>query len=160
MTTTVQAQAFIDGGKSAGEGPEALVQAVRTLHSLAVLLRRRRLKGAARHCRWEDPRLSGCERQDGAWEAHALVEEFMVMTNLHVAQRLFTAFPDATLLRSQDAPKADELRKWLGTGGATCHFLMALQDRKLPQGTLLSAKAWREENLQTAQVGLLSMMCL
>ncbi|KAI0304107.1 hypothetical protein BC826DRAFT_1089336 [Russula brevipes] len=84
---------------------------VKMLYELSKVLRTRRFQNGA--LRLESPRLAFKLNDQGLpvdcsqgvdSEANAIVEEFMVLTNIAVAQQIAVALPEQALLRRHDAP--------------------------------------------------------
>ncbi|KAI9508940.1 SSD1 protein [Russula earlei] len=84
---------------------------IKLLYELAKILRTRRFQNGA--LRLESPRLSFKLNNRGLpvdclqsknFEANSIVEEFMLLTNISVAQQIAVALPEQALLRRHDAP--------------------------------------------------------
>jgi protein SSD1 len=110
-------QGVLDGEplRNVSVAPEHEVSSVendiRLLYELAKVLRTRRFQNGS--LRLESPRLSFKLNDQGLpvdcsqsvnLEANALVEEFMLLTNIAVAQQIAVALPEQALLRRHDAP--------------------------------------------------------
>ncbi|OZJ01556.1 hypothetical protein BZG36_05343 [Bifiguratus adelaidae] len=126
--TYEEAQNRIDDPNMADE----LTQGVRLLNSLAKKLRKRRFDNGALTLASPEVRFS-LERdsQDPVdvemkelKETNALVEEFMLLANIYVAQKIYTKFPESSLLRNHRAPpdsNFDELKYALSQYGLELH---------------------------------------
>ncbi|XP_061168139.1 helicase with zinc finger domain 2-like [Saccostrea echinata] len=60
-------------------------------------------------------------------EAHYLVEEFMILANVAVAQFLKEIFPEVIPLRCQQAPSRDLIEKWIYENSPVVHMVLRLQ---------------------------------
>jgi exoribonuclease R len=120
-----QVQAIIfSHHQSSAAGNEEISDETRTtlqqLHVAAKALRRARL-GASRHYVQFEELLStaGCK---GSFAAHFLVEEFMIVANRLVAEKLVGAFPDCIPLRKQGRPDCEEFEEWFASHSHSLHI--------------------------------------
>ncbi|XP_062574963.1 helicase with zinc finger domain 2-like [Saccostrea cucullata] len=60
-------------------------------------------------------------------EAHYLVEEFMILANVAVAQYLRGIFPEVIPLRCQEAPSKDLIEKWMDENSPVLNMVLRLQ---------------------------------
>jgi len=119
------AQCLIDHGTVTGvhvAAPHTLEQvssSVRIMNSLAEQLRTRRERAGA--LRLDQPKLSFTLNPDTGLPdgfrlhehraSNKMIEEFMLLANMAVARRIYTAFPEAAVLRRHPHPKMDMLDK-------------------------------------------------
>jgi hypothetical protein len=60
-----------------------------------------------------------------SFEAHCLVEEFMVLANSSVAQYLIASFPKCVPLRCQDPPSTEKVNEWIVTFPEHLYFAVS-----------------------------------
>jgi hypothetical protein len=60
-------------------------------------------------------------------EAHYLVEEFMILANVAVAQFLIRVFPEVVPMRCQEAPSREMIEKWINENSPILHMVLKLQ---------------------------------
>ena len=104
--------------------PDHVASSVRNLNMLAQARRKLRLGDAAHNHH------SGNDYKDD-FEAHELIEEFMILANEQVAKRLCQKRPKTTPLRTQLNPKEHRLEEWRDKYGkyALCSLLLRQQLR-------------------------------
>lgn len=111
---------------------------LKCLYAITQLLRKRRLNEA----KYRQPVEVPIEDADvdtilDAPEAHALVEELMVLSNKTVAKYICSQFHDSALLRCQDAPSSVKVQEWLKQYPNIADIIVGLQNVKvLPQRQL------------------------
>ena len=130
----------IDGDQQVDVDPK-LRDDIRQLHRIATKLREKRQNCSALFVPFEDPRLPDLGDTANHAQAHSLIEELMIMTNVFVARKLKSKFPNVMLLRCHPAPSDSEVRKWCEKEGAVSHMVMHLQGRKVTPNTQLSLEA-------------------
>lgn len=102
----------LDASKVAASQPPSEVEAdIRVLHELATKMRKRRFENGA--LKMDSTKLAfqldegGLPTDATAYEqteAHQLIEEFMLLANMTVAQQIAAGLPDTALLRRHDKP--------------------------------------------------------
>ncbi|KAK3577501.1 hypothetical protein CHS0354_026455 [Potamilus streckersoni] len=97
---------------------------VRQLAALSTKLRSRRLHNAIYASRLKD---------FDEFEAHYLVEEFMVLANKCVTERLLEVYPNQVPLLCLDPPSESTIERWWGEHQSVVHVLLSLQDRSLTE---------------------------
>lgn len=148
------AQQVIEGGsfdasKVHGHPLSEIEADIKNLHELAVKMRQRRFENGA--LKIDNVRLSFDLDEQGlptdcgvykTYDAHRLIEEFMLQANITVAQKIAAGLPDVALLRRHEQPIDRRLEgfaaraKRLGfdidtnSGGALYKSLEAIDDRK------------------------------
>ncbi|XP_048763558.2 helicase with zinc finger domain 2-like isoform X2 [Ostrea edulis] len=60
-------------------------------------------------------------------EAHYLVEEFMILANVAVAQFLKGIFPEVVPMRCQEAPSREMVEKWINENSPVLNMVLGLQ---------------------------------
>ncbi|XP_021378073.1 helicase with zinc finger domain 2-like [Mizuhopecten yessoensis] len=105
---------------------------LKIMYDLATKLRNNRLKRA--HFAFPGNALLGLEedKDNAIHEAHYLVEEFMILTNVAVANILEDVYPNNIPLRTHAYPDAQQTSAWLGEHNGIADIIMDLQDRDLP----------------------------
>ncbi|XP_023020723.2 dis3 like 3'-5' exoribonuclease 2 isoform X1 [Leptinotarsa decemlineata] len=111
-----------------GFEPKDLVNTVNILHSIAVRLRNNRIQNGA--LKIDQVKLSfnldpssGQPKEYFRYEnkeSHRLIEEFMLLANISVAEKIYESFPDKAFLRCHEPPKQtmlQELKNNLATYG-------------------------------------------
>lgn len=123
------AQKIIDGEALEGETsiPDATVQGVKTLYSVAKILREARLQQGGAITLKRDRLAFEFENVESApiavslWKEHesaTIVREFLLLANKVVAQRVSSHFPELALLRRQAPPVARKI--------VSCHYAFAI----------------------------------
>ena len=135
---------------------EELTDEIRRLYDLSVCLRRQRLGGTRYHL--QDRETAGCQR------AHAMVEEFMLLTNKTVAESLIKKCRAITPLIAQGSPDSAKVEEWIKLFGGYFDSSCALSEiaNKLTIGSQLttidegscgpitiSRRQWRDIQLAT-----------
>ncbi|XP_076440863.1 3'-5' exoribonuclease HELZ2-like [Babylonia areolata] len=125
-------QQVIDGDSPAGIDP-SLQDDICTLHRIATTLRKDRKKESTMFMCFTDPRLPDIGNVTEDREAHALIEEFMILTNSCVASKLSKnkRLRDIFLVRSQRAPTPDQLLEWRNREGEITNLVMQLQGKRV-----------------------------
>ena len=146
---------IIIGNLTAAIGRD-LSQEVQRLYDLSVCLRRQRLDGTRYHLQNRDT--AGCQR------AHAMVEEFMLLTNKTVAESLIKKCRAFTPLIAQGSPDSAKVEEWIKLFGAYFDSSCALSEiaNKLTIGfqhvtadenscgpIMVSRRQWRDIQLAT-----------
>ncbi|OWF38574.1 Helicase with zinc finger domain 2 [Mizuhopecten yessoensis] len=105
---------------------------LKIMFDLATKLRNNRLKKA--HFAFPGNALLGLEEDKdiAIHEAHYLVEEFMILTNVAVAKILEAVYPNNIPLLTHTYPDAQQTSSWLGEHNGIADIIMDLQDRDLP----------------------------
>lgn len=135
-----EAQKIIDNEPPADIDP-LLCQDILQLHTIASNLRQERLKDRRFFVPYKDPRLKTLhDREEECFEAHALVEEFMVLTNTSIAHLLKSKFSDVMILLLQKPPTFEERGKWLEREGNVAKLVIKLQGKKVTPGSELSVR--------------------
>jgi len=113
--TYEEAQEMIDGTKLEGNISETILK----LHEFAVKIRSKRM-GDGRH--FYEYRHENRNQSFGdlfvvnqCHDAHRLVEEFMILTNIEIASYLFSVYPTCVPLREQESPNNVLLEKWMSS---------------------------------------------
>ena len=104
---------ILNGGATA----EEISSQVNQLHKFALRLRRRRFEyGALRlnqvKLQFDIDKVTGLPsgyHVHQQRDAHKLIEEFMLLANMAVARHIYTAYPDAALLRRHPKPHSKQL---------------------------------------------------
>ena len=104
--TYAEAQNMIE---DPNEDEDGTVEMVQTLHRLAQARRRIRLGDGVHHR--EIPCIT--EEDDNATEAHALVEEFMILANTCAAEFLIEKYETDVPLRMQRQPRQEKKENWM-----------------------------------------------
>ena len=99
---------------------EELAHEIRRLYDLSFCLRRQRLGGTRYHL--QDRETAGCQR------AHAMVEEFMLLTNKTVAESLIKKCCAITPLIAQGSPDSAKVEEWIKLFGAYFDSSCALSE--------------------------------
>lgn len=96
---------------------EDLSSRIRRLHTIASALRTKRFENGA--LRLDQPKLTfdldPATGEPTDWrvyelkEAHRMIEEFMLLANMSVAEQLVREFPDLAFLRCHESPKESML---------------------------------------------------
>ena len=108
-----EVQAMIDGTTGEPNGVYEFVEdKIKALHQITNSLRRQRLGKGYFHWEFIDE-----EFHEDAGEAHALVEELMILANTHIGSTIMKEFPQQTPLRIQQSPKLATIRDWLQKHG-------------------------------------------
>ncbi|KAK7490451.1 hypothetical protein BaRGS_00018237 [Batillaria attramentaria] len=131
-----EVQAIITGA-SAAQANSDLEKDIITLHQIATKLRKDRLQNSILFVPFEDPRLSKLEDVKNSVEAHALVEEFMILANSYIAERLLSKFPQLMILRRQKAPTYEQLVEWRDKERGIGNLVMQLQGKNVTPDTKL-----------------------
>ena len=134
---------YEDAQRVIDEDPHVEVDAllcgeIRLLHKIASKLKEKRQNCSALFVSFEDPRLLDFEKNADHALAHSLIEELMIMTNVFVARRLKSKFPNVMLLRCHPAPDVSVLREWYEQEGCVSHLVIHLQGKKVSPNTQLS----------------------
>nr|KAG5702195.1 hypothetical protein BaRGS_033907 [Batillaria attramentaria] len=134
-----EVQAIITGASAAqAKSDFDTVQSdIITLHQIATKLRKDRLQNSILFVPFEDPRLSELEDVKNSVEAHALVEEFMILANSYIAERLLSKFPQLMILRRQKAPTYEQLVEWRDKERGIGNLVMQLQGKNITPDTKL-----------------------
>nr|KAG5702200.1 hypothetical protein BaRGS_033912 [Batillaria attramentaria] len=89
-----------------------------------------------------DPRLVDSLDDDmKSKEAHALVEELMILTNSYIAKRLRSKFPNQMILICHKPPSYEQLAEWRDEEGGVANLVMQLQGKNVTPDTKLSVDA-------------------
>ncbi|KAK7490442.1 hypothetical protein BaRGS_00018228 [Batillaria attramentaria] len=124
-----------------GEPSDDIEEDIKLLHNLASKLREKRRYKSVLFVPFDDPRIVNFDSISKSPQAHALVEEFMVRTNIYIAERLRHKFPEFMILRCHQAPTRHQLDEWLQKEGGVANLVMQLQGKMMTSGSPLSAEA-------------------
>ncbi|KAK3577502.1 hypothetical protein CHS0354_026456 [Potamilus streckersoni] len=105
---------------------------VRQLFTLATKLRKRRLGNAMYASQLKD---------FDEFEARYLVEEFMVLANKCVTEKLLEVYPNQVPLLCLDPPSESNIKRWWSEHQSVVHVLLSLQDRSLMKDTVPSLES-------------------
>ncbi|KAK3577503.1 hypothetical protein CHS0354_026457 [Potamilus streckersoni] len=104
---------------------------LRQLFRLATKLRKRRLGNAM---------YASCLKEFDEFEARYLVEEFMVLANKCVTEKLLEVYPNQVPLICLDPPSESNIERWWSEHQSVVHVLLSLQDRFLTEEKTPSLK--------------------
>lgn len=114
-------------GKTTSNTNTKLDDDIKVLYRMTLCLRKSRLKDAM----FALPVESFVDDHNSilnSLQAHWLVEEMMVLTNVVVAEYIIDSFPNSTILRCQDRPPDETLEKWLKSYPFIAHSILHLQN--------------------------------
>ena len=113
---------------------------IQQIYKITSRLREARKKRSILFTPFEDPRLPDLEKIKDHEEAHALIEELMVLTNSYIACRLRKrpSLRNAMLVRCHKAPTWEELNQWQETEGNVSNLVMQLQGQQVSPNTQVS----------------------
>ncbi|KAL3868678.1 hypothetical protein ACJMK2_041456 [Sinanodonta woodiana] len=134
-------QKILEGEKN--DIDQIIVNDLRQLFALATQLRKRRLGNAMYASRLKDL---------VEFEARYLVEEFMVLANQCVSERLLEAYPNQIPLICQERPSESNIETWWVEHQSVVHVLLSLQDRYLMEEKIPSLKEALKEDGQIIHV--------
>ncbi|XP_054288241.1 DIS3-like exonuclease 2 [Macrosteles quadrilineatus] len=154
---------------SNGFTAEDCAERIRILYKLSQIMRKRRFDSGA--LRIDQPKL--CFHLDAETqtplssfiyqnkESHRLIEEFMLLANMTVAEHIYTAYPDLAFLRHHLPPKLNmmlELQKRLETYGIHLDISDAgtLHSSMLKYGSPVEGE---DETISWARYIVLNQMC-
>ncbi|KAL8582079.1 hypothetical protein ACOMHN_003999 [Nucella lapillus] len=128
--TYEQVQRVIDG-KSPEDVDLFLQSDIRILHNITKNLRESRKKESVLFNPFSDPRLPDPNKVIKDREAHALIEELMIVTNSHIASHLSKkkGLQNRLLVRCQKAPSSEQLSEWRQREGEVAGVVMQLQGK-------------------------------
>ena len=134
-----QAQRVINGDPCT-DIDDSIQNDIGLLHKVTSKLVEARKKDSALFVPFEDPRLPGLGTSNDHMEAHALIEELMVLTNSFVADQLAKNrdVQRALLVRCQKAPSVEKLIQWQEKEGHVSHLVTQLQGKQITQHQQLS----------------------
>lgn len=124
-----QAQTLI---RSKGEEKEdKLTKDIKSLFKLAFSIRKNRLGNAmfSMDVDWEETQDD--ESEGETREAHYLVEEFMIMANRKIAEKLLRSYRDCVPLRCQPPPNKESMDEFFKKSDEYLNILVRLQDQQL-----------------------------
>ncbi|XP_067677521.1 3'-5' exoribonuclease HELZ2-like [Haliotis asinina] len=122
-----EVQNIIDGEPVQFKCKQSLKSSIRVLHVLAKNFRKERLGNSRFDVRFEDPRFVNIENKQGAIDAHNLIEEFMIRTNVFIGKWLMESWQHCVPLRCQSAPPVDRRVHWVNMEGSIIDLLVKLQ---------------------------------
>ncbi|CAG2248104.1 unnamed protein product [Mytilus edulis] len=112
-----------------------LVQDVKMLYKLSQSLKEDRLGHAS--FSWPvEIDVSENENPMDTYQAHSLVEEFMLLTNSSIAQLLRRQYPGSVPLLCQQPPANEVFDNWYNVNKHYIHHIFGLQSRETPRGTI------------------------
>ncbi|XP_052254960.1 helicase with zinc finger domain 2-like isoform X4 [Dreissena polymorpha] len=120
-----QAQSIIKKKESEHEITK-IEKDLKIMFKIACVLRKQRL-GNAMHASQAVFNDRGAE--DNEHEAHILVEEFMILTNITVGKMLYKQFPECVPVRYQPPPSDENMHEFLRKNGVFIDVVANLQDR-------------------------------
>ncbi|KAL4236479.1 helicase [Mactra antiquata] len=108
---------------------DRITKDIRVLFKLAKAIRKYRLGQAmfALHSDWEE----SDDTEDESPEAHYLVEEFMILANKKVAEKLVRVYKTVVPLRCQPPPSEDNLQGFLKKNENYIDLLVQFQDKQI-----------------------------
>lgn len=112
-----------------------LVQDVKMLYKLSQSLKEDRL-GHASFAWPVEIDVSEDENPMDTYQAHSLVEEFMILTNSSIAQLLRRQYPESVPLLCQQPPAIEVFDNWYNVNKHYIHHIFGLQSRETPRGTI------------------------
>ena len=107
------------------------------LFELAKKIRQRRLGDAMYALDFENEEVASEDSIMETFEAHFLVEEFMIMANQKVAEMLTNTFPSFTPIRSQPPPTKENMESFFGKHSDFVNILVNLQGKKNSSGNCI-----------------------
>lgn len=119
---------------------------INVLFSISKQLRKQRFGFAGYACPVEIDLYDDIPSQITSFEAHCLVEEFMVLANSYVAQYLIASFPNCVPLRCQDPPSTEKVNKWIKQYPKISHLIFHLQDKQPKPDLKLAISNMEGEN--------------
>ncbi|KAK7490446.1 hypothetical protein BaRGS_00018232 [Batillaria attramentaria] len=134
-----EAQGVIDGVLQST--PSSICEDILQLHKIASKLRESRYNKSMLFVPFEDPRLPFVEKLSESADAHALVEEFMILTNAYIAKYLRSKFPKLMILRCHQAPTYEQLAEWREKEVGVANLVMRLQGKNVTPDTTLNYEA-------------------
>ncbi|XP_076463379.1 3'-5' exoribonuclease HELZ2-like isoform X2 [Babylonia areolata] len=139
--TYEEAQKVIDGDRRVKVEP-SIQDDIRQIHKITAKLREDRRKLSVFFVPFEDPRLPELEQLNECLEAHALIEELMVLTNSYIASRLNKRprYRDCMIVRCHKAPTYEDLAEWQEKEGHVTNLVMNLQGTQVTPGSRLSVE--------------------
>ncbi|XP_076462248.1 3'-5' exoribonuclease HELZ2-like isoform X2 [Babylonia areolata] len=139
--TYEEAQKVIDGDRGVNVEP-SIQDDIRQIHRITAKLREGRQKLSVFFVPFEDPRLPELEQLNECLEAHALIEELMVLTNSYIASRLNKRprYRDCMIVRCHKAPTYEDLAEWQEKEGHVTNLVMSLQGKQVTPGSRLSVE--------------------
>ncbi|XP_063416719.1 3'-5' exoribonuclease HELZ2-like [Mytilus trossulus] len=117
------------------EQPINLYQEVKMLYKLSQSLKEDRL-GHASFAWPVEIDVSEDENPMDTYQAHSLVEEFMILTNSSIAQLLRRQYPGSVPLLCQQPPAIEVFDNWYNVNKHYIHHILGLQSRETPRGTI------------------------
>ena len=137
-----EVQNIIENRLDSSELPE-LKSNIMDLHNLAQKIRQKRLKDARFSVQFADVRFHDMEDESDCAEAHALVEEFMILTNTHIAKFIKNRFPKCLPLRCQTPPADEDVQNWLSEEKRIVYLLLHLQGKTLSNMVISATEGLR-----------------
>ncbi|KAL3868501.1 hypothetical protein ACJMK2_041302 [Sinanodonta woodiana] len=128
------------------ESDQGIQNDIHILLKLATLRRKRRLGNSMYAMHFECEEEVDEDSLSETFEAHYLVEEFMVLANTIVAGILLRKFPNLIPLRCQNPPPEEELQRWLKRQDKIVDLLVFLQDRRVADYRTVSLAATQKLN--------------
>lgn len=117
------------------------------LRDISKRFRSERLKNKVFSFPFEVPYDDSSESYFQCLDAHHIVEELMILVNKTIGQDLIETFPDCIPLRVQPEPSACKIRDWLQQYPVIGHFVLSLQQQRLPTNEKLSfEKCFDDQN--------------
>ncbi|CAG2187294.1 unnamed protein product [Mytilus edulis] len=98
---------------------------------IATEVRQKRLKDSSRAVKYEHELTKGMETETNCFEAYYLIEEFMILANDAVANKLMKApyIRDCVPLRCHDAPATKNVQEWLSSYPKIVDQIVQLQNK-------------------------------
>ncbi|KAK3609927.1 hypothetical protein CHS0354_036696 [Potamilus streckersoni] len=122
-----EVQEIINGNSA--ESDQGIREDIDILFKLATCRRKRRLGNSMYALNFEWDEEMDEDSFSEIFEAHYLIEEFMILANKIVAEILLKKFPNLVPLRCQNPPPKEELQRWLKRQERIVDLLFCLQDR-------------------------------
>ena len=113
---------------------------IQQIYKITSMSREARRKKSILFIPFEDPRFSDMERVKNNIEAHAMIEELMILTNWYIASRLCKQprLRNMMLVRCHKVPTWEELKQWEEREGHVSNLVMQLQGQHVSPNNTLS----------------------
>ncbi|KAL3868508.1 hypothetical protein ACJMK2_041309 [Sinanodonta woodiana] len=134
--------------KTNTESDQGISEDIDILFRLATFMRKRRLGNSMYALCMDLEDETDEDAMSETFEAHFLVEEFMILANKTIADILIKKFPNLVPLRCQNPPPSGELQSWLKRHGEIVDLLLCLQDRHISNYKMPSLEATHGLNSQ------------
>ncbi|KAK3577500.1 hypothetical protein CHS0354_026454 [Potamilus streckersoni] len=147
----IQVQKILEG--KANKFDPTITTYVQRLFKIATVLRKNRLLNAMYAIKMKD---------SDTFEAHFLVEEFMILANKYVAEKLLVAYPKQVPLLCQNSPSNSEVENWYSEHEGIVDVLLSLQDRLLIEGKIPSFQKYinnQDDRVVHISDAFLSVLC-